>query len=509
MNKLTIEGKDYSKIDFNNVIADDGTTVAKEPLNAFLHALDEQIRQKPERINCGKERQEKADFSLYFDDRQCDWYNGIVGTYRNAAFDYNGAVMDITLKLTTRFDKPDKPFFMARMILSYIRANLGLHLSGSEIPPGTDDLFRFLGICLFRQRLLAACRQGYYKRYAYFRGNDSHLRGRLNISEHIRCNMGLNNGCVAYEYRENTLDNPLNHLVLHTYEALREEFPNFTATILGQTDDRDEDALSVIQVLQMQAPSYKQYGLRETVRQSRLPVTSPYFTEYEELRKICLRLLDGMELSLYTDSRDCELDDVESMLFYAPDLWELFLNEVLQEAFRDKGYSLAQQEKYFPLQHNGTPMRYQNQNKSPTQREHFIEKESVREDFAWRPDFVIRRNGEPFAVLDAKFQPAWNDLSTYYSYLKDKIRTCIAYASLVGAKLTGVVFPLNQDSNDETYIDVYQIGKCEDAHFLLCGIKIPNTNQNNYSEWEEELERETELFAKMLTGIYDAITQNG
>ena len=38
-------------------------------------------------------------------------------------------------------------------------------------------------------------------------------------------NLGMDNGRVAYSYRENTVDNMLNHLILAAFDYLKEKYP--------------------------------------------------------------------------------------------------------------------------------------------------------------------------------------------------------------------------------------------------------------------------------------------
>lgn len=67
--------------------------------------------------------------------------NGIIGTYRDKNYLDK---YDIKLQITSRFDNPDRPFFMAEMMRCYVEERYGLRLTDSDTPPEQDDLFEFL-----------------------------------------------------------------------------------------------------------------------------------------------------------------------------------------------------------------------------------------------------------------------------------------------------------------------------------------------------------------------------
>lgn len=146
----------------------------------------------------------------------------------------------------------------------------------------------------------------------------------------------MKNGRVAYEYRENTVDNPINHLILRTYDELKKAYPSETKAILDQTDVVNENALSIIKSLAYSAPGYQEGSINDIVKNARLQVTHPYFTEHEELRKSCIEILSDMDISLYTENEEPTEDEVQSMLFYVPDLWEVYLTKIL----KNKGYKI-------------------------------------------------------------------------------------------------------------------------------------------------------------------------
>ena len=64
-----------------------------------------------------------------------------------------------------------------------------------------------------------AYRKGIYKQYCTFEGNDSKVRGKIDIARHIRLNP-LFNGKIAYSYREYTINNNTNRLIPVSYTHL-------------------------------------------------------------------------------------------------------------------------------------------------------------------------------------------------------------------------------------------------------------------------------------------------
>lgn len=461
--KITIKGWDYSRIQKGQVVGD------REVALAFLLDMEEKEKKGENRkrfpVNTNPHTHRTGDF--HFIGKDGDYssttayiglenkplsqlrFDGIVGTLRYPHFKHKEREYDVTVEIRSRLDSGDNAYFLARLLQSSPEM---MHLADTDIPATYEELFEFLKICVFRQRLLKAWETGFYKKYTYFQENTSRLRGRIDVARHIRLNAALDNGKIACEYRENTLDNPVNHLILKTWLALRRAHPDHAAAILTREDASGLSAEKVLRQLQFQAPGYEKESLSATLRKSAIPVTNPYFQEYEPLRRVCIDILNGLNYALY-DGRENSGEDVQSMLFYIPGLWEVYLQQHLETRLPQYGFGFQQKARLFP----GGPNRY--------------------------PD-TVSQNGK--IVLDAKFKPNWSP----DKYPEDMTQV-YAYGYLFGASVVGILHPKKGGGSDVT---VQQVGKREDAWFLEGKLAVPDSTGPTRQEWLSSMKKEEKNF---------------
>ena len=105
-------------------------------------------------------------------------------------------------------------FFLHYMLQKVLYINL------FRMPHETSDeaVFDFL-LYLFPKFLHEALAQGIYKEYQRNTYNDANVRGVIDISRQIKCNMPFN-GRIAYRTREFSLDNQVTELIRHTLEYI-------------------------------------------------------------------------------------------------------------------------------------------------------------------------------------------------------------------------------------------------------------------------------------------------
>lgn len=531
MQKITLKitGFDYSKkiqVSPSGEVPD-GCPDYKKVALEFLKKINENIQKNKGKylVNRNPASEKRTDSTLCFIGKKDDFsgnqnvddvnaieelrFDGIVGTLRDPNFIpekdktsiENQYKYDISVTVKSRFDKKDegdKAFFMAHMILSYLRQSGMIDLTENEIPTEYDELFQFLKICVFRQKLRAAWDTGIFKKYTYFRRNDSKLRGRIDVARHIRLNAALDNGKIAYEYRENTPDNAVNHLILRTWLELKRAFPEMAANILSNSHGSDRSAEDILRELQYQAPGFRDRSLQNILRESAIPVTNPYFYEYEQLRRSCIDILCGLNYSLYTDEEESG-ENVESMLFYIPDLWEVHVQRLLEGLCEENGWSLDSQQIIKVLCEpedfivNGKPLSEPIKDGDQTLGTRY-------------PDFVAKdHEDKPQFVLDAKFKPAWSHYEKDFNRLEDDIQQTLVYAMLENVRYTGVIFPVdNFDKSKKRTFDSpsslksWKIGK-NDARFLICGLGIPSTHEKNgFEDWEKHIGDEEQMLKDAL-----------
>ena len=218
------------------------------------------------------------------------------------------------LEIASRFENADgRDFFLHYLLGRVFSFSLFDWQFGTSRDPALDLL-----ALVFPHFLKKAFRQGLYKEYRTRERNDAVLRGALDAARHVRLDMPFA-GKVACRTREHTADNALMRLVRHTIEHLRGERA-FDA--LAHFDD--ETAAAVRDVVAA-TPGYARRERERLVGQNLRPLRHPYFSEYEPLRELCLRILrrDAMK---YGNAADA----IHGVLFDGAWLWEEYLATVLK-----------------------------------------------------------------------------------------------------------------------------------------------------------------------------------
>lgn len=481
--KIMIPGSDYTTFDPESIIVkpDDKKKDATDAAKAFLEVINNEISKKDSLYIINRNRDGdiwNESTGLTFYDKNMNIFGGIIGTIKKRNYEYNNQKYDISISIRSRFDSEDNNYFMAEMIRTYFECYHDIALTSDEIPLNDDDIFEFLKICIFRKKILKAYECGFYKKYTYFQNNDSHLRGRIDVARHICQNMGLNNGRVAYEYRECTVDNPINHLVIRTYDELKKEFPDMTDCILGQEDENGISAANLIRDLRYMAPNYGNVSLENVIQNARIPVTSVFFQEYEELRQSCIEILRGLELSIFLDDQDSD-EEVDSMLFYVPDLWEVYIGSMLKGLCDELHYEYLPQEKVPPL-------------KKRMEENGKIILKNIGEKRSLRPDFVIKNiDGKVDMLFDAKFKPGWSkfekEIDNPNATIMDDIRTILAYATLEETSNIGVLFPEKGDGEGNKEFNEYYIGNSKKGRLYACGLEIPSVSGKIFNDWQKAI----------------------
>ena len=228
-------------------------------------------------------------------------------------------VNGVPFAVRSRFDSSGKQFFLHYML----RKVVGINILNLSTTVQRDDQWKDLYSLLFPYCLKNALRQGLFKAYRHFDCNDSHLRGAIDITRHLRENTPFR-GSVSYRTRERTADNPLIQLVRHTIEFIRADAK--TAPVLtGDKDTRD-----AVNDIVFATPTYARGDRAKVVAQNLRPVRHPYFTEYAFLQKLCLKILRRESLSFGASD-----EKIHGIVFDAAWLWEEYLWTVLgKEGFK-------------------------------------------------------------------------------------------------------------------------------------------------------------------------------
>ena len=370
---------------------------------------------------------------------------------------YGERKISITVQIRSRFDSdPNKPFFLLEMLTKgNIRFNSNTFFNSNE----DVALYDYLLISILRDHLLKAYQKGVFRSYQSFRDNGMKLKGNIDFAQHIKENMNMSNGKIAYAYREKSVDNYLNHLILESYEHLKRKYYD----VVVQNFDMVSEVREVIELLRRET-GYPKYKRGSLLKKCENPIIHPYYTEYEDLRKVCLNILRGEGVSIMSGSND----EISGLLYYVPDLWE----EYLESKLINMGVS-SQEVIYVLSGNNGFANEF-------------------------RPDYVFRdEDDNPYMILDAKYKPEWIKVhrTGKFGRYKEDYSECVRNMNAINAYATGVIFPyrVKDDKKDIEPINMHYVSEYNGiTSFYTIPICIPQPKsrikKNAFSIWQKSLQ---------------------
>jgi len=342
------------------------------------------------------------------------------------------------LTISSRFSSKSDDYFLHYLLQKVLNINL----TSLDVGLSSEERLYQLLIYLFPKYLEAAMRKGLYKEYQRFSHNDSHIKGVIDVVNHLKKNLPFT-GNIAYTTREFTYDNPMMQLIRHTIEYIK----NQKSLGRGIIYTNRENITEIIRV----TPSYKQADRAKIIRLNQTkPLRHAYFREYRKLQELCLMILNREEHGLgYQEQK------IHGILFDVAWLWEEYVHTLLPREFihprnkdRTDGISVF----------------------SGGKRKVF-------------PDFYHK---ELKIILDAKYKKL--EL-TEKGINRDDLFQLISYAYILQAEKAGLIFP----SIDQTVSS--EIGKVEGYGVLLkkWSIQIPQKT-SSYREFYEMLGMSEKIF---------------
>ena len=349
------------------------------------------------------------------------------------------------LTISSRFSSKSDDYFLHYLLQKVLNINL----TSLDVGLSREERLYQLLIYLFPKYLQVALRKGLYKEYQRFSHNDSHVKGVIDVRNHLKKNLPFM-GNVAYTTREFTYDNPLMQLIRHTIEYIK----NQKGIGQGVFDNLLTSRENVSEIVRV-TPSYKLANRAKIIRMNKIkPIRHAYFREYRKLQELCLMILNREKHGLgYQEQK------IHGILFDVAWLWEEYVHTLLPKDFihprnKDKtdGISVfsSQERKVYP-------------------------------------DFYHQ---ELKIVLDAKYKKL--EL-TEKGINREDLFQLISYSYILKAEKAGLVFP----SKDKV-IDI-EIGKLAGYGALLkkWSIRIPQ-NASSYSAFCEMMENSEENFKAVI-----------
>ena len=350
------------------------------------------------------------------------------------------------LTISSRFSDESNDHFLHYLLHKVLNINL----TSLDVALSREERLYQLLMYLFPKYLQAAIRKGLYKEYQRFSHNNSHVKGVIDVRNHLKKNLPFT-GNIAYTTREFTYDNPLMQLVRHTIEYIKNQ-KSIEQGILDNLSTSRENVAEIVRV----TPSYKLADRAKIIQgnQSK-PIRHAYFHGYRKLQELCLMILNQEKHGLgYQDQK------IHGILFDVAWLWEEYVHTLLPKDFIHP------------------------RNKDKTDG---ISVFSGRERKVF-PDFYQE---ELKIVLDAKYKKL--EL-TEKGINREDLFQLISYSYILKAEKAGLVFPSKDKVVDN------EIGKLAGYGALLkkWSIQIPQES-SSYSEFCEMLENTEEIFKSNIT----------
>ena len=345
------------------------------------------------------------------------------------------------LTISSRFSDESNDHFLHYLLHKILNINL----TSLDVGLSPEDKLYQLLIYLFPKYLQAALRKGLYKEYHRFFHNDSHVKGVIDVENHLKRNVPFM-GNIAYTTREFTYDNPLMQLIRHTIEYIKTQ-KSFGALL----DNNHETIAEVIRV----TSSYKLADRAKIIRMNKIkPIRHAYFREYRKLQELCLMILSQEKHGLGDQEQK-----IHGILFDVAWLWEEYVHTLLPKGF----------------------IHPRNKDKTDGISVFSVGKRKV------YPDFYDR---ERKIVLDAKYKKLE---FTERGINREDLFQLISYSYILEAEKAGLIFPsMEQSVNSE-------IGKLAGygAQLKKWSIRIPQ-NASFYSAFCKMMENSEENFKTII-----------
>ena len=345
------------------------------------------------------------------------------------------------LTIASRFSDESNDHFLHYLLQKVLNINL----TSLDVGLSPEDKFYQLLIYLFPKYLQAALRKGLYKEYQRFFHNDSHVKGVLDVGNHLKKNLPFM-GNIAYTTREFTYDNPLMQLIRHTIEYIKNQ-KSFGVLL----DSNRENMAEITRV----TPAYKLANRAKIIRMNKInPIRHAYFREYRKLQELCLMILSREKHGLGPQAQM-----VHGILFDVAWLWEEYVHTLLPKGF----------------------IHPRNKDKTNGISVFSVGKRKV------YPDFYDRERN---TVLDAKYKKLE---FTERGINREDLFQLISYSYILEAEKAGLIFPSMEQSVNSEIGKVVGYG----AQLKKWSIQIPQ-NASSYSAFCKMMENSEENFKAII-----------
>ncbi|MCC8015039.1 MAG: McrC family protein, partial [Eubacterium sp.] len=431
----------------------------------LLMAVNEKILSQNDLVYCTSPKYKEESLSELFTIMPHSIFvNGYVGRVYVSDIKIGDKVYDAEITIKSRLDYDDKNYFLITLLS---RGRLNKAFGDSEIIGKNDKSFKFLIMFMYINALEKALRSGFYKEYVRYKRNDLNVRGRIDVSRHIKEN-SFSPDRIAYEYGEQTYDNPVNRLILAAADILKK---------YNLRDFLPVNLKNALSELSRQTFGYSFMSAAETGKAASKPITKSFYIKYEELRKVCLKVLKDEGVNIF----ETDQSKTKGLLMYVPELWE---NLVLYYFDKNlKGFKTESQLSYDIMLEEGKPWGL-GPNSS-------------------RPDMIIKKDGKTAAVIDAKYKPGWMaGGEAAAEKRRPDINQVKAYMYDLNCRKGGIIYPTEKESR----FHKYSSSEFNSEDFCVIAVSIPKIKKVNnkyirFSEWKKELDNSFNILSELKSFI--------
>lgn len=313
----------------------------------------------------------------------------------------------------SRFDRENRePFFLRYLIEEFLEESLLVLEDVGGV--WQDDPFDMLLAVKLAVQLQQAWKKGGLRAYRSFCHNDSRVRGQIDVSRHIRENLGQDNGRTAYRTRAYSLNSDMNVLFLQAAEAARRRYPS----LMRRLERRLPEFHTALAALGQAVPDWAVPRRDSVLERTRKKLTNPIYRDYEAARRAARAVLSRMGVDPFGQG---ERGAVVTGVFLDMDrLWERTLEHTLFQGVRG------------PYTQQSHPL--------------------LDGHMVIRPDFYFRSQR---MVLDAKYRSAWartvglggkwsDELSPeQQSAVRENVYQVMSYMLALDCQEGGVIFPVS------------------------------------------------------------------
>ncbi|PJG83562.1 McrC family protein [Caviibacterium pharyngocola] len=341
------------------------------------------------------------------------------------------------LSIHSRFTPSDQEDYFLHYMLQKVFC---INMLDLKFDSNKENIFDFL-LYLFPAMLIKALKQGLFKQYQYRNYNNNQLKGKIDLSTHIKRNIPFQ-GKIAYSLKEYCYDNNVTQLIRHTIEQIKRQ------AIGRQLLTANREIIEAVRKIESVTPTYCKNEKRSVLNKNNQPISHTYFSDYVPLQKLCKQILNYEEIKYGK-----EKDKIYGILFDGAWLWEEYLNTLLQSLGFNHPKNKTGKNALYLFEHSKNYKRF--------------------------PDFWYKN-----IILDAKYKR----LERQNEIHREDIHQLISYMYIQKADIGAVIYPTKTDS------ECFSQGKLNGygGNIFKIAFSIPQ-NASDYFTFVEKI-KESERF---------------